>query len=865
MNNETKRIKELLPLAKILEAYGAQKVSANCYWCPKHEHGGKAAGHQTPSLVVHPKSQTATCKSQGCFEGDDQFGIISKMEGLDIKAEFSKVLEAAAEMAGVALEQPPKFKEVTTKASPNLLRGVTPLTVAHQEYLLNRKLDEDIIAKADFRSLFDKIVFLHKSGSEIVGYKAKTTLSKTEWDEQLKKSPKWKSMFQKGVKPDYWSVDTLHKKEIIYLVAGEYDLCIFFQGLKVAGLESKFGVVTMVNGEASSIKDSTIKYFTALDNTEWRIIYDYDDTGLAQMPKRAQELLATGRKVYTFTWKPEFNPKLKSGYDINDYFKDHGTLDIFFDLANFELAKPGVKVDSIEVAGDEAGKRFVYRIDNRIWEFDSTHLRIRDLTAGELYKKRYTVPMLQKPKFKSQITGELADLKLCDRKEAKRILTTLALKVLDDKKEKEAEAQKVELLDAVTLDEVWEAVSKIGVTTRPLVEILMAACVSVAFKFPVPIWFILIGNPSSLKTELIRLPRGLPDRIVYLSTMSENAFASGYMPQDGSEPNDLLDVLDNKILLIRDLTTLFSLNEETVKKILGDLTSIFDGEFEKFTATRGLMRYKAAFPFVACITPAILSKHHNYVNQLGSRFLFYRIQRLTDNQRKQGFAIAWSKEDRKKNIELATSVVSSYCTQTVKKVESGFSPKVEDSEVQEWLNNAADFVARARGIAITKVEEFKNDKGEDITYYSPVEVQVEEPWRAINQLRNLAISLAAVRNKDAVTMEECETLKEVVRSTAPPDRAIVLDALLTQPSGMSAKEVGEAIEKSTKTAQRQLKELEMLKLVHKFKDPNMQSVTAPYLHAIDPEFGKLLTPADRDNNHEQEPLSTTETQEIMEF
>jgi hypothetical protein len=53
------------------------------------------------------------------------------------------------------------------------------------------------------------------------------------------------------------------------------------------------------------------------------------------------------------------------------------------------------------------------------------------------------------------------------------------------------------------------------------------------------------------------------------------------VPPDGSEPQDLLPLLDNKCFIVKDLNTLFSMNEESVKKILGDLTSIFDGQFEK--------------------------------------------------------------------------------------------------------------------------------------------------------------------------------------------------------------------------------------------------------------------------------------------
>ena len=88
-----KEIKSVLPIARLLEHYGGIKTADNQYWCLWHEKGGN---HKTPSLVIHPDSQTMTCKSQNCFEGSDIFGVIAKMDGLDIKSEYTSVLKRAA-------------------------------------------------------------------------------------------------------------------------------------------------------------------------------------------------------------------------------------------------------------------------------------------------------------------------------------------------------------------------------------------------------------------------------------------------------------------------------------------------------------------------------------------------------------------------------------------------------------------------------------------------------------------------------------------------------------------------------------------------------------------------------------------------
>lgn len=448
------------------------------------------------------------------------------------------------------------------------------------------------------------------------------------------------------------------------------------------------------------------------------------------------------------------------------------------------------------------------------------------LLACETSAKRTSVlTALLKDKFEFKVTQN--QIKAYEHT-IKEYAKQAALEARQSKIDSAENEPKIELLARdIKYEEVWASITKIGVTSSELLEIMMASCVSSCMSFSVPIWLIVIGNPSSLKTELIKLLKALQN-VYFLSTLSENAFASGFIPPDGSDPKDLLPHLDGKALLIRDLTTLFSLNEETVKKILGDLTSIFDGEYEKFTATRGLIKYRSSFAMIACITPAILNKHHSYVHQLGSRFLFIRTPKLTDESRERGYKIAWSKQDRKKNINDATIITSSYCKQAMDRIKNVGIPIIDDECVMQWINTAADFIAMARGIVIGNFETFIDKKGEkgekdgkggkEVKYYEITEVQIEEPWRALNQLRNLATALAVLRGKQIVTVEECITLLPVVIATAPIDRAEIVDVLLAV-AVATPKDIATRIDKSDKTVRRRLKELVALGLVEKVEQP----------------------------------------------
>lgn len=420
-----------------------------------------------------------------------------------------------------------------------------------------------------------------------------------------------------------------------------------------------------------------------------------------------------------------------------------------------------------------------------------------------------------------------------------------AKKILENKSEEsKKQRERTELLDRdINSPEAMDAISKIGIVDRSVLDLVIATYIAAKLRTIPPIWLMLVGAPSSFKTELVRLI-DLPE-IYSLDTLTENAFASGYVRPDGTDPDDLLPRLDGKCFVIKDLTTLFSLKEDTIKKILGDLTSIFDGKYEKFTATRGEVRYFSQFSMVTCITPAILSKHHNYMHQLGGRFFFIRVPELSPDMLKQGHVIAWDATNREERIKYARQIVSTYCHQLSEKAIVLY-PKIqpEAPAIQEWINIAADFIARARGTTTTKHLSFeKETEGtgkEKIDYYEVSNPQIEQPWRILNQLRSLARVLAVMRERTEVTQAELESLKAITISSMPIDRAVVVAELLREDK-LIPREVGERINKSAKTAGRDLKELVALGLVliEEVNDPKTARDVKGY--SLKPEYKKFLT------------------------
>ncbi|HTE49031.1 MAG TPA: winged helix-turn-helix domain-containing protein [Candidatus Paceibacterota bacterium] len=428
------------------------------------------------------------------------------------------------------------------------------------------------------------------------------------------------------------------------------------------------------------------------------------------------------------------------------------------------------------------------------------------------------------------------------KEDAKKYIThlnSLRKQLSGHKKEEKAENHLPLILDRdIDSGEVLDAILEIGIIDKKTLHIIIAIAISAQLRLNPPLWLFLIGVPSSFKTEFVGLLGDMKE-VFTLDTLTENAFASGFIPPDGSDPQDLLPLLDNRCFIIKDLNTIFSMNEDMVKKILGDLTSIFDGKFEKFTATRGMIQYNSLFSMIGCITPSILIKHYNYATQLGPRFLFLRLPELTDEEMQKGFNKSWNETDRRKKIIETRQLVSSYCTQLIKKIKQ-FKNNPETNEIKKKINNIARFICNARGIAISGRSTFKNDAGNEVDYYEIKDWQVEHPWRILNQLKSLLTILSFINGKNNIDEEIINIIRPIILSTMPVDRSQVLNVLASK-CGLSARDISKEIRKSSKTIRRILKELEALNIVDCYKDSKAgASGEAPWLYYIVPEFASVL-------------------------
>ncbi|NOS76720.1 MAG: hypothetical protein HOP35_02110 [Nitrospira sp.] len=114
--------------------------------------------------------------------------------------------------------------------------------------------------------------------------------------------------------------------------------------------------------------------------------------------------------------------------------------------------------------------------------------------------------------------------------------------------------------------------------SHDVVELALATATSLPLygkEHPAPIWLLIAGAPSSGKTEAVLLLKEAQS-IKYLDAMTENSLASGYVDSKSGEgpKQQLLPELDGKCLVIKDLTTIFSMREERWLRLVGQLIPI---------------------------------------------------------------------------------------------------------------------------------------------------------------------------------------------------------------------------------------------------------------------------------------------------
>ena len=167
-----------------------------------------------------------------------------------------------------------------------------------------------------------------------------------------------------------------------------------------------------------------------------------------------------------------------------------------------------------------------------------------------------------------------------------------------------------------TLQDVKQVVRKhLLLDDYRIVDIILAVVIANLFKTD-PLWMLIIGASSTAKTELLAALDGLP-MMFFISDLTTNTLVSG--KKDAS----LLPRLTNKIICMKDFTTILSKRPDDLKIIMGHLREVYDGKLTKSYGTGDTINWTGHVGFIGACTP-VYDRKHGVISQMGERFLLYR-------------------------------------------------------------------------------------------------------------------------------------------------------------------------------------------------------------------------------------------------
>lgn len=273
------------------------------------------------------------------------------------------------------------------------------------------------------------------------------------------------------------------------------------------------------------------------------------------------------------------------------------------------------------------------------------------------------------------------------------------------------------------------------------------------------LWTWFVGPPSVGKTELLRAL--VSDASILKDSLTANTLFSG-LRIGGKDPS-LFRRINRKVLIIKDFTKILSDQEENLTAILGQLRCAYDGYYNASTGAEDKdYHYETNFTLIAGVTPAI-DDHYSIRQQLGERFLSWRIENI-DREK----LLSKVKENRNKKDKMRMDLRRNFGAFIKKYRELKKQPEIDDKMITK-IGELADMITWAR----TPVPRFG--------YTREVRriPEKEGSPRFFEQLLHLSMVLTLIRDKEKTTAAEYALIYKVALNSMLPERILVIEAFFT--------------------------------------------------------------------------------------
>lgn len=309
-----------------------------------------------------------------------------------------------------------------------------------------------------------------------------------------------------------------------------------------------------------------------------------------------------------------------------------------------------------------------------------------------------------------------------------------------------------------------------------------------------PLWLLLVSGSGNAKTETVQ-PLAGAGGIITSTLTSEGALLSGSPKRETAKDATgglLRRMGDRGLLVIKDVTSILSMNRDGRSSLLAALREVHDGRWERNVGTDGgrTLTWTGRIVIVGAVTTA-WDKAHDVIASMGDRFVIVRM----DSTDHDGRLAAGTRARRSTGDEVAMRAELSRYVGALLATVTGLHRVELTADEDQRLVAVADIVTRAR----TGVD--YDYRGNVIDAHAP-----EMPTRFVKQLYQL------VRGGSALGMRRHDALRlalRCARDSMPPLRLAILDDVAGFP-GTTTGDVRKRIGKPRATVDRQLQALHML-------------------------------------------------------
>jgi hypothetical protein len=324
-----------------------------------------------------------------------------------------------------------------------------------------------------------------------------------------------------------------------------------------------------------------------------------------------------------------------------------------------------------------------------------------------------------------------------------------------------------------------------------------------------PPWVLVVGGSGNCKTETVAPLAGAGAHIV--STVSGEAALLSGTPAKSRAKNAtgglLRQVGDRGTLVVKDFTSILSMNRDTRAMVLGALREIYDGHWSRNVGTDGgfTLTWRGRLVVIGAVTTA-WDRAYEVVSTMGDRFVLVRL-RSDDNKLRQAAglqAMGNVGDETRMRKDLAARV-----GRLLRGAGAGDEPRLTEAEMTSLIG-MADLVTRGR----TPVE--RDYQGNPAWAHA-----LEMPTRFAKQLVQI------VRGGLVLGLDPETAMRVAARcchDSMPPLRRMVLADVAANPLSGTAKVVA-STQLPWTTVDRTLQELHLLGCLVVDEEPYGQGKT----------------------------------------